>query len=133
MSFPHSKLCFFRSNQHPNEYFLRLFVESEALEKVDKFNHRNAHINSGYPHFDCEVAAMIEIPDDLKPKREEYALFILDKYGKRTRNDEYLQEWGWYEFEDITNNEKWSDDFYHFQKQQDLQNTSGSGVQIALF
>jgi hypothetical protein len=135
MSYITAKLCFFRNNHNPKEYFLRLYSESEALEKVDKFNHRNEHVDSGYPHFDCEIAAMIEIPDEVKPYREEYGEFIINNFGKRTREDEYLQQWGWFELDNIDNSEKWLNDFYDFQKQrkQELQKANGIGMQTTLF
>jgi len=132
-----TKLCFFRNLNNPKEYFLRLYSEYEVYTKLDCFNHRNGQEGSGYRHYDCELAAKIEIPEELKWRNDEYARFILRHIGKRTRDDDkFLDEWGWYEI-DLANADNWPQLYDSYKKklwedrrQAEMKNT---GIQTSLF
>ena len=105
------KICFFKSN-HSNEYFVRIYKAKDAKISADRVNHRNGHEESGFKHFDCEVVLMVDVPDDIYNQIDKVADFIKSTFGKKTTEDSFLAECGWYEFADLSNTDKWIADFY---------------------
>lgn len=69
------KICFFKNN-NSNEYFVRIYFEDQAKKWADCFNHRNGMEESGFRHFDCEIALMLDIPDPIYHKKEKLLSFI---------------------------------------------------------
>ena len=134
MKITRQKICFFRNTQRPDEYFLRVYSEKTAKEKADCFNHRNGHEESGYPHYDCEVVLALDVPDEIYSKIEKFAMFIIERYGKKTHEDSFLREWGWYEFSDINRTGQWVNEFYLYEnkKQQEYLKLNNAGIQGTL-
>jgi len=135
MSIIKTKICFFRDNHNPKEYFIRVYSEEEAQHKTNCFNHRNGMEKSGYPHIECELALALDIPDNVNCNKEELVHFIIKQFGKKTRESTFLGEWGWFEFSEVTDTDKWLNAFsaYRIQSQQESIAANNSGRQTALF
>ena len=112
------KLCFFGSTIYANEYLLMLSTEEDAQFNVNCFNHRNGCEGSGYIHYDCELILTVDIPIDIKRLNTDIPPFIIDKFGKRTRNIPFYHTTGPFEILDLHNPDDWFNQFRIFTKEE---------------
>lgn len=129
------KLCFFRNSINPNEYFLNVCTPDYAEKKADCLNHRNGMENSGYPHIPCEFIAVFDIPKIVYPYKNDWAKFIVTTFGKKTRDEPFLHELGWFEFSELRYSEEWLDSFFASQRKKEtmLIEAIDEGQQFKLF
>src|SRR5947207_16011763 len=104
---------FYKSLEFSDLFFIKRHTEREAEEFIKKSRHLDEFKESGYVHLEIERAFSLdeeETSDEFLEFIKKFGRHIIDK---RELEAAWLNDNGWYAFEEI-NKEKWLKEFYSY-------------------
>lgn len=123
------EIVFYKSIEHANYYLVyRGKNKCKPEEHIKRLTHGKGFENSGYPKIDVEMGFTIktDAPDSFFEYLVEHVAtnhIPVEKY-----NVEIYR--AWYEFKDVTNPDKWLNDYYSYTPEN---KANASTVQAVLF
>jgi hypothetical protein len=135
-----TRIHFFRNLNFPNLYFIKAWSDICAIDFILKSTHLHPFEDSGYMDLAIEWAFAIECGEFEGYEIEKYLNFIKNSIAKlvsggNPAEDRWITGNGWYQIDDINNTDKWLNDFFIYQKnqQRDFANPPGKVIQKTLF
>ena len=128
------ELVFYKSKEHKDYYFIykgRNGLDPNTM--LEKITHTGEHADSGYYHEEIEMGFVFKT--EAKGDFLEYLIeHIATNHIPNLEYDNATFR-SWYEFKDLSNTEKWLNDFYEFEKNRyaEFLKENNIGVQTSLF
>lgn len=128
------EIVFYKSKEHPNYYLLYRGSNNCDPERMfQKLTSTGDYPDSGYPIIEITEVNLVLKTD----ASEKFFDYLVEKVASNHIPNQYNGGpfHAWYEFTDISNTEKWLNDFYTYEncRRVELQKSEDIGNQMSLF